>query len=83
MAFAGYLGPIGAVERPILDRLAQMARRDVRGRIEIGNRSRHLQNPVERAERPSRVTAVSSNFSPSAEIAQCLRINFGGIWAFA
>src|SRR3984893_4921265 len=51
MAFAGYLGPIGAVERPILDRFAQMARRDVRARIEIGNRSRHLQNPIVRARR--------------------------------
>ena len=83
MAFAGCLGPIGSVERPILDRFAQMARRNVRGRIEIAVRATFRIRSCARAERPSRVTAVSSNFSPSAEIAQCLRINFGGIWAFA
>src|SRR5579864_7331679 len=50
-AFTGCSGPVGAVERAILDGFAQMARRDVRRRIEIGNRSCHLQNPVVCARR--------------------------------
>src|SRR5580704_6149065 len=36
-----------------------------------------------RAERPRRVMAFSRSFSPSADIAQCLRIILGIIWAFA
>src|SRR5208283_846203 len=34
-----------------------------------------------RAESPSLTTAFSSSFSPSGDIAQCLRIIFGAIWA--
>jgi hypothetical protein len=36
-----------------------------------------------RAESPSRVMAVSSSFSPYAEMGQYFRISLVGIWAFA
>src|SRR5690348_2959214 len=44
-------GPVGPVQRPVLDRLAQMARRDLRCGIQVRDRARHLQNPVVRARR--------------------------------
>jgi len=50
--------------------------------IQIRNRPSHFQDPVMRpGDKPSRITAFSSNFSPSALIAQSLRNHLGAICA--
>src|SRR5713226_7851665 len=78
------LCPVRAVERAVLDGFAQVAGFDVRGGIQIGNRPRYFQDAVVGASRkPQPGDAVSSSFSPSAEIAQYLRMSLGGIWALA
>jgi hypothetical protein len=51
--------------------------------FEVGDCPRDLENAILGMERPSLWMAVSSGFSPSAEINQCLRIGFGGISVFA
>ena len=63
--------PIGPIQHSILDGLAQVPRLDVRSAIQV------------RAESPGRAIAFPSSFSPSAGIAQCLRIIFGIICACA
>jgi hypothetical protein len=57
---------------------------DAVGCVQIRSGARHLENAVvrARAERPDRVMAFSNNFSPSAVMAQNLRIMLDDICAF-
>jgi hypothetical protein len=84
----GYLepesSPVRPVQRPALDGLAEMAWLNVSSATQVRNHARYFKmRSCARAERPSRVIAFSSNFSPSAVIAQYLRIILGIISAFA
>ena len=47
------LRPVAPVERPILDSLGQVRHRQALRTLQIGNRPRHLQNPVMRPRRQS------------------------------
>jgi hypothetical protein len=76
--------PRRTVQRAVLLGLAQMPRVDILEGIQVGDRARHLQNPVACAGRkPQRVITFSSNFSPFADVAHTWRIIFGTSGAFA
>src|SRR5208282_3986931 len=72
---AGQLRPIRAVERTVLDGFAQVLGLDGGRSFKVGDCARNLENPVVGARRKTEArNPASSSFSPSAEIAQCLRI---------
>jgi hypothetical protein len=79
----GALRPVTAAQRAVLNGLAQVFRLNARSPVQVGNRSRHFKGMRSgaRAESPSRVTAFSSRFSPSSEIAQHFRISYAAICA--
>jgi hypothetical protein len=60
-----------------------VSRLDIFGGVKVGNGARDLEDAVVRSCRKSSlVMALSNSFSPSAEIAQNLRISLGILWAF-
>jgi hypothetical protein len=67
------LRPVGPVQRPVLNRFAQMLRLDILDAHEI-RYGAHFQDPVMRLRgKPRPGNGFSSSFSPSAEMAENFR----------